>query len=390
MLQLLDHAVQELSDWVRDNTTQGEVAPRFPLETGLIMVNDGQRRQGLENLVLMNYYPTAAFRKASDWKDIERVSRGLVFEKGTGRLIARPFVKFFNYGELECDALIQDEDIRTVSYKEDGSMGICFFYNGDWWVCTHGSLGSDQGQRGTEILRSYNTALLDKNLTYLVEIVYPENRIVTDYGDMEALLLLEIYPLDAEHTVTKEQHENAYKVFSELSPYSDRFKFNQQNDFVKQIQEYCETQDDFNFEGFVVTLKNGRMVKFKTQAYLKVHRCRFDVSVARVKDLMLNRPETLVQWKETLPNEFFEEVDKIVSDITEYCNTGLAVVQMKINQIFIDKDISWSQNLKHVGKIIHVEVKRDVPKHLQDAAWHFARGDDVQKVYNIIMKTYPV
>ena len=45
------------------------------------MVNDGMRRKGLEDLVLLNYYPTAAFRKASEWKDIERVARGLIFER---------------------------------------------------------------------------------------------------------------------------------------------------------------------------------------------------------------------------------------------------------------------------------------------------------------------
>lgn len=390
MNNYFDHAVQTLSTWVRQNTKKGELAPRFPLETGLIMVNDGMRRKGLEDLVLLNYYPTAAFRKASEWKDIERVARGLIFEKGTGRLVARPFVKFFNYGELDEDYNIQDSDIKSVSYKEDGSMGICFFYDGEWWATTHGSLGSDQGVRGTQILRRYNTKLLDTSLTYLVEIVYPENRIVTNYGDMEELLLLEIYPLDTNHTVTQEQRDNAKVVFSVQSPYVDVFKFAEQQDYIQQLVDYCENQQDFNFEGFVVTLNNGRMLKLKTQAYLKVHRCRFDVSVARVKDLLLNNPDTLIQWKETLPNEFFDEVDAIVSDIVKYTDDGLKIVTTAIDKIFIDKDISWNQNLKHVGKIIHVEVKRDIPQYLQDAAWVYSKGTDIQKVYRTIMKTYPV
>lgn len=390
MNNYFDHAVQTLSTWVRQNTKKGELAPRFPLETGLIMVNDGMRRKGLEDLVLLNYYPTAAFRKASEWKDIERVARGLIFEKGTGRLVARPFAKFFNYGELDEDAHITDADIQDIAYKEDGSLGICFFYNGDWWACTHGSLSSDQGIKATEMLRLKDTNKLNTQYTYMTEIIYPENRIVTDYGNMEDLILLEVIPLDANEVVYA-RHVNTLlsTVFTADSGYFKTVNFSRVN-MIQQIQEYCETQPDYNFEGFVVTLTNGRKVKFKTTEYLKVHRCRFDVSVKRVKDLMINNPDTLLQWKETLPNEFFDEVDRIVESITKYCDEGLSIVIEKVNKIFEDKGISWNQNLKHVGKVIHVEVKRDVPGYVLDAAWHYARGDDIQKVYKIIMKTYPV
>jgi len=390
MNQFLDHAVQELSEWVRNNTAKGTPVCRFPLELGLIMANDGGRRAGLEDLVLMNYYPTAAFRRATEWKDIERVARGLIFEKGTGRLVARPFAKFFNYGELEEDAHIVDGDIERIDYKDDGSLGIVFFYNNEWWVTTHGSLGSDQGVKGTEILRKKDTSKLNPNYTYMTEIVYPANRIVTDYGDIEDLILLDIYPLDASTPVALAHHNYAKKnIFTYNVQRFNPIMFLREN-MVEAILEFCQNQSDYNFEGFVVTLKNGRKVKFKTAEYLKVHRCRFDVSVSRVKDLMLNNPETLVQWKETLPNEFFDEVDRIVDAITKYTDEGLSIVIEKVNKIFEDKGISWNQSLKHVGKIIHVEVKREVPKHVLDAAWHYARGDDIQKVHKIIMKTYPV
>ncbi len=71
MQHFLQPSVDELSEWVRRNTKTNQPAPRFPLDKALIMVNDGIRRPGLENLVLLNYHPTAAFRDAKKWLDIE-------------------------------------------------------------------------------------------------------------------------------------------------------------------------------------------------------------------------------------------------------------------------------------------------------------------------------
>lgn len=389
-MNYLDNAVQTLSQWVRENTAKGEAAPRFPLDTALIMVNDGIRRQGLEDLVLLNYHPTAAFRGADKWLDVERVARGLIFEKGTGRLIARPFMKFHNYGEFSYDKDIKNTDIESISYKEDGSLGIVFGYNGEWWVCTHGSLSSDQGYRATSILRKTDTSFLSTDFTYMTEIVYPENRIVTDYGDAEGLIYLDMLPVDINTPVDLEHAKLVVeKTFTLVSDYAGRVNFDLNNEnVIQEIIDLCAEQEDYNFEGFVLTLKTGRKVKFKTDAYLKVHRCRFDVSVDRVKELLLTAPDTLTNWKETLPNEFFDEVDKIVKEITEYTNAGMDLIVKAVDDIFKAKDLNWNMNLKHVGRIIHPEMKQAIPEHLMGSAWTHAKGGEYERVYKQVMTTF--
>lgn len=380
----LDAAIAQLVQWVKDNTVKGETAPRFNLEEGLIMVVDG-RRSGLEDLVLLNYHPTASFRRASEWKDIERVARGLVFEKGTGRLIARPYIKFHNYGELADDALIEDRDIDRISYKEDGSLGICFYYNGLWWVSTHGSLNSDQGVKGTEILRTKQTQFMNTKFTYMAEIIYPENRIVTNYGDMTDLILLDVIPIGTCTSVDSGHGKFLIKqgVFAD----SQKDWIVDDTNVIQSILNFCENQPDFNFEGFVVTLTNGRKVKFKTKEYLSVHRCRFAVSLSKVKELMLTSPETLIQWKETLPNEFFEDVDGMIKVLTEYANHGFDTVIKSVKEIYANKGIEAGGNVKEISRQIYMDVNQ-LPTHLRGAAWLVVKGVDDARIYQNILETF--
>ena len=72
-------SIQFLQEWVRSNTTQNTQAPRYNLDEALIMVCESKSRPELNNLVLLNYHPTAAFRSANKWQGIELVSRGFAF-----------------------------------------------------------------------------------------------------------------------------------------------------------------------------------------------------------------------------------------------------------------------------------------------------------------------
>lgn len=390
-MNYLQDSVDVLSKWVQENTKTNQPAPRFPLETALIMVNDGIRREGLENLVLLNYHPTAAFRGANKWLDIERVARGLIFEKETGKLVARPFIKFHNYSELPEDFNIKANDIDYISYKEDGSLGICFYYNGLWWASTHGSLASDQGVYATNMLRNKNVDVLDTNVTVMTEIVYPENRIVTNYGVVSDLIYLDAFSLDVNKPVTTEyiNHIKA-NVFTFKSEYQSRTNFDiSDENIIQNILDFCETQPDFNFEGFVLTLKNGRKVKFKTKAYLDVHRCRFDVSLKRVKELMINSPDTLVEWKSTLPNEFFDDVESYVQMLTTYANENINIVQDAMLKWYKEYNIHNGMSVKDISKTLYPSIAT-LPLHLQSTAWSYVKGKEYVDLYKQVLGTYAV
>ena len=73
----------------------------------------------------------------------------------------------------------------------DGSLGILVPTPGGYEIATRGSFSSDQARHATKVWRErYAGTEVRPGVTYLFEIVYPGNRIVVDYGDLDDLVLL--------------------------------------------------------------------------------------------------------------------------------------------------------------------------------------------------------
>lgn len=138
-------------------------------------------------LVIYNYTPAAQYERY--WTPVTVACRGLITDVD-GNIVARPFQKFFNYGETDqYDSLPSGDPV--VSEKMDGSLGIIYSYNGVPRVATRGSFTSDQAQWATKWLwENLRTFEQPHGVTTLVEIIYPGNRIVVDYKDREGLVLL--------------------------------------------------------------------------------------------------------------------------------------------------------------------------------------------------------
>lgn len=142
-------------------------------------------------LVIYNYTPKAMIDNV--WDEVTEHCRGLIVENGTGLVVARGMKKFYNVGQKEAlEPNMFDEVI--VTRKEDGSLGIVWEYDGQFGVATRGSFMSPQAIHATELLNTDEYQWLrqstDSIVTPLVEIVYPEGRIVLDYGDRDELIPL--------------------------------------------------------------------------------------------------------------------------------------------------------------------------------------------------------
>lgn len=123
------------------------------------------------DLYILNYSKTCQFEKV--WDEISLSCRGLVVN-GEGKIIARPFKKFFNKEELENDSSlgkIPTNESFEVFEKMDGSCIILFYYK-KWIAASRGSFTSDQAIKANEMLKTKKLDLLDKNKTYMFEIIY--------------------------------------------------------------------------------------------------------------------------------------------------------------------------------------------------------------------------
>jgi RNA ligase len=142
------------------------------------------------DLYIYNYSQKAQYDRV--WNETTLACRGLILD-GNYQVIARPFQKFFNLGEFENQVV--PNDFFEVFEKMDGSLGILYWIENKPHIATRGSFVSEQSKVATEMLYTQYAEvipLLDKSKTYLFEIIYPENRIVLDYGNERKLVLLAI------------------------------------------------------------------------------------------------------------------------------------------------------------------------------------------------------
>lgn len=140
-------------------------------------------------LAILNYTERCIYER--EWTPLTMACRGLIFNTNTGVIVARPFPKFFNYGEHDEAALSLTEPV-AITDKMDGSLGIAYRgTDGLLAVATRGSFASGQATHATAVLRDrYPDYEPPDGYTELFEIVYPANRIVLDYGATDDLFYL--------------------------------------------------------------------------------------------------------------------------------------------------------------------------------------------------------
>lgn len=266
-------------------------------------------------LVLFDYTEKCQYEKA--WDDITLNARGSVYELSTGKLVARAFSKFFNYGELTPAIQIElSNKTFTVDEKLDGSLGIIYFYDGKWRVNTRGSFVSDQAIIGAQLLEEQaSISKMEEDLTYLVEIIYPENRVVVDYKGLEALVLLAVVNTETGEEYPKSDYLHIFNFDSKT------YSFSNITELMIKLKELS-----FNEEGYVVKFSNGTRVKFKGDEYVKMHRIVTGTSP-------LTLWESMKQGKvcEVLMSGIPEEFRQQYEEMAEKLEFNYSVIQLNVN-----------------------------------------------------------
>jgi RNA ligase len=247
-------------------------------------------------LSIYNYSRTTQYDGM--WDDITLNCRGLVLDN-EGNVIAKPFPKFFNMEELS-DGEIPKESFEVFE-KMDGSLGIFFHYGGEFHMATRGSFTSEQAIKGMEIAtrnRLYMECV--PGFTYLFEIIYPENRIVVDYGDEERLVLLSIVNPEGKELTYDEIKEDGWDIVN---------RYDGVNDYTK-LKEMISN----DAEGYVIRFSNGMRMKIKGTEYVRLHRILTNFSNKDIWELLKNG-EPLEPFLERVPDEFDKWVKGVVMNL---------------------------------------------------------------------------
>lgn len=247
-------------------------------------------------LTIWNYTPKTQYEAL--WDDITLMCRGLVTDD-KGKIVARPFKKFFN---IEENRHIPTDDFEVFE-KLDGSLIIIFLYMGKMVIASRGSFTSDHVQWANEIIDekwiSFK-ALLRNGITYCFELIHPENRIVVDYGEFKNIILTGW--IDTE---TGEEYEDfGWRGVPKVKKYEG---LDWQN--IKQLNWK-------NSEGFVVRFSNGDRCKIKFEDYVRLHRVMTNISDRKIwKALSEGQPITSIL--ENVPDEFFQEVHRVEEQLKQ-------------------------------------------------------------------------
>jgi len=245
-----------------------------------------------------------------EWDEVTRIARGLVLDTARKQIAALPFPKFFNYGEREDDSRLVGEAIESVTEKIDGSLVIAFFdtrYQ-TWRTATKGSFTSPQAERGLlEMKRASPIGAYDRGVTYLFEVVYPEDRKVVKYTNA-GLTLLGAYNTNTRSLIYGEEadpHELSYAA----NALGVCFPKMHATDSLERIAAIAATLPAQR-EGFVVRFCNGSRLKFKGAEYLRIHRLISNVTPLFVWDALRSR-DNLKTIRGDLPEEFWADFDQI-------------------------------------------------------------------------------
>jgi T4 RnlA family RNA ligase len=267
------------------------------------MIHEGYvqvQKHPLLDLYIYNYSAKAQYDRV--WNEVTLACRGLILDAEM-RVLARPFAKFFNLGEHE-NQIIPNETFEVYE-KMDGSLGILYWFNGEPFIATRGSFNSEQAQKANMILKNkYADAIqnLSTDKTYLFEIIYPQNRIVVDYGTREELVLLAV--INNETGMDEPLADIGF-------PMAKRY------DGINDIQLLKGLQEE-NREGFVIKYNSGLRYKVKFEEYLRIHRIVTQVSTINIweylragmpfNDILDRVPDEFYQWvkvtKESLETQF--------------------------------------------------------------------------------------
>jgi RNA ligase len=265
------------------------------------------------------------------WDDVTMQARGLIFDDN-GKLVARPFPKFFNYGEMSIN--IPHEPFQVFE-KLDGSLGIVFYHDGRWRCATKGSLDSEQSRWAEGWLSQRDLSCLNPVITYLFEIIYPENRIVVRYNDSGLRGLAAYY--------TESGVETSYAFVEETCKYLNTSVARMsQYDSVDQVIWHAATLDSQS-EGFVVRFKSGYRVKIKGAEYTRIHRIIANITPIGIWELMY-RGTDLDSSRRNIPEEYWGDFDQIV----QLLSASVAAILKRVADCvadcaqFTDKEVGWS------------------------------------------------
>ena len=259
-----------------------------------------------------------------------REARGIIFRNGEWENpVCWAFDKFGNYGE----SYAPDIDWATsfVTEKVDGSLIKMWYDAGNWHISTNGSIDAFKAEMSDmmypsfgdyfgDTLRNYYSDInvffdgLNKDFTYMFELVGPYNRVVIPYEKCA------VYFLGARNKFTGEEHLCTAIEMENLGVAKlQRPKVYQ----LLTLDDCIRVAETFSWdqEGFVVCDSNFNRVKIKSPAYVLAHFARNNNVITKkhlIRIVLLNEVEEFMCYAA----DYKDRLEEVQKQINLFVNIG--------------------------------------------------------------------
>ena len=236
-----------------------------------------------DDLVILNYDQIGSPEK----HPIVCECRGLTLSLKDWSLVARSFRRFFHYDQTPNFSW----ENAVCQSKEDGSLILCYWHNGELRINSRGSFGN--GTVGNFpitwrelFLQTVSEDRLRNTVkpgqTYVFELCSPLNKVVRHYPVATSHLLTVFEGYDEVHDITW-VNERAEEICCQRP-----ILYNASN--YGDIQKMMELESDPTFEGFVVRSTDLKRIKIKNPPYVGLHHLRGGMlDKEGLVDLILNK-----------------------------------------------------------------------------------------------------
>lgn len=309
-------------------------------------------------------------------------TRGITFESESGKCVCRPFNKFFNVSErADTNPTSVARDFVECFEKRDGSMTMPILTkNGRIFFKTKKSFYSDVANTANSAIpdgvRDLSKFCLTMyNATPIFEFTHPDHRIVIDYPEKLNWTLLAI----------RENESGEYFSYSVLQTLAKNFHvchIPRLQMTWDEIQQSIE--NDKGIEGYVLLLKDGRRVKYKTAWYLKQHVLRTQLRVRDIAEAVAN--ETIDDFKSSialagLPIDEIEKIEEqVTNEISKIRFDVVYIVQGFIGKPFKDAAIAL-KGTKYFSLIMS-ELRGKEPNYIDYWKKNFLKTYSLRVIYN--------
>lgn len=315
LTEYLGVSAEVLQDYINQGLVDTSFHPTFPL-------------------VIFTYSRKCVAEQA--WDHVTRKCRGLIANTETDDIVARPFEKFFNYGDPaagypESGPVGIEPD--TIYEKIDGFLCTLYEWQGKNYIASKGSFDSPHAKWATATYNNYLPAggTWPKGYTVVFEGITKNLRIVVDYGDREELVLIGMVNIET----GEELSHMSLMTWASANGFAIAHVY--KNMKVADAAQQALNTDVKNFEGFVAYWSRPGetpfRLKIKYQDYLRIHRLVTGVSPKRVL--------------EALQNGWTGELDEWTNESTPWFNHFIkkwrGVLDAKYTELLTASDTRYQQ-----------------------------------------------